>query len=67
MVQRTISPLKSVAIKESPVAREQWVIGQFYGPSISAIYCNAIIIPTEPLHDARVCFSLEQEQIKMGA
>lgn len=53
MVQKDTGPLKSVAIKESPIAREQWVLGHFYGPSTSAIYCNAITIPTQPLQDAR--------------
>lgn len=52
MVQRNTIPLQSVAIKESPVEGEWWVIGQFYGPSTSAIYCNAITRPTQPLHDA---------------
>lgn len=53
MVQTNMSPFKSVALKEFPIAKEQWVVGQFYGPSTSAIYCNAIILPTQPLHDSR--------------
>lgn len=48
-----MSPFKFVALKEFPIAKEQWVVGQFYGPSTSAIYCNAIILPTQPLHDSR--------------